>query len=228
MDNLTDTAIAAVKERRDQVRGSNQANMEVPQPELAGAAMTSTTGNKGEGTSNRRVLQAAIAILRQGEEMLTALTGDVYTRRIPAVFQGSIGGHYRHCLDHFSSLLRGVSEGWVDYDNRERDQKLETLPEMANSLTRNLRKAIEGLRPEQLEAPVIARCEVSYEKGDSPPTTSTLGRELVYVIAHAIHHYALISVMARLMDAKLPEHFGVAPSTVVHLRTMQQTASTHG
>ena len=39
---------------------------------------------------------------------------------------------------------------------------------------------------------------------------------MVYAIAHAIHHYALISVMSRLMDANLPEHFGVAPSTVAH------------
>ena len=28
--------------------------------------------------------------------------------------------------------------------------------------------------------------------------------------------YALISVMARLMEVKLPAHFGVAPSTVAH------------
>jgi len=30
---------------------------------------------------------------------------------------------------------------------------------------------------------------------------STIARELVYCIAHAIHHYALIAIMARLMDA---------------------------
>ena len=47
-------------------------------------------------------------------------------------------------------------------------------------------------------------------------TGSTFGRELVYAIAHAIHHYALISIMAGLMGAKLPKHFGVAPSTVAH------------
>ena len=47
-------------------------------------------------------------------------------------------------------------------------------------------------------------------------TGSTFGRELVYAIAHAIHHYALISVMARLLDVRLPPHFGIAPSTVAH------------
>jgi hypothetical protein len=57
---------------------------------------------------------------------------------------------------------------------------------------------------------------VSYAQGHSPLTGSTFGRELVYCIAHAIHHYALISIMARLMEVKLPEHFGFAPSTVAH------------
>ena len=67
---------------------------------------------------------------------------------------------------------------------------------------------------------VLAGCEVSYEPGNSPVTQSSLGRELVYAIAHGIHHYALISVMARLLNAELPPHFGVAPSTVAHQRNV--------
>ena len=67
-----------------------------------------------------------------------------------------------------------------------------------------------------------ARCEVSYAHGDSPVTGSTFGREMVYAIAHAIHHYALISIMARLMEVSLPEHFGVAPSTVAQQKATGQ------
>jgi uncharacterized damage-inducible protein DinB len=84
------------------------------------------------------------------------------------------------------------------------------------ALTQELRAQLEQLRPGTVERPIRARCEVSYAHGDSSITDSTFGRELVYAIAHAIHHYALISVMARLMEVKLPEQFGVAPSTVAH------------
>src|SRR5881296_2492482 len=164
----------------------------------------------------RRIVNAAIAILDQGEDLLRALSAETYTRRVPLAFNACIGGHYRHCLDHFTSLLRGLDADEVDYDHRERDARIESQPDFALALTQQMRAQLERLPRGALDAPVRARCEVSYAHGDSPVTGSTFGRELVYAIAHAIHHYALISVMARLMDAQLPEHFGVAPSTVAH------------
>jgi hypothetical protein len=163
-----------------------------------------------------RIVNAAVAILAQGEDLLRALSADLYTRRVPLAFNACIGGHYRHCLDHFTSLLRGLDADEVDYDHRERDARIESQPDFALMLTQQMRAQLERLPLGALDAPVRARCEVSYAHGDSPVTGSTFGREMVYAIAHAIHHYALISVMARLMDAKLPEHFGIAPSTVAH------------
>ena len=164
----------------------------------------------------RRIVNAAIAILAQGEDLLCALSADLYTHRVPLAFNVCIGGHYRHCLDHFTSLLRSLDADEVDYDHRERDVRIESQPDFALALTQQMRAQLERLPFGALDAPVRARCEVSFAHGDSPVTGSTFGREMVYAIAHAIHHYALISVMARLMDAKLPEHFGVAPSTVAH------------
>ena len=165
-----------------------------------------------------RVREAAVMILGQGEALLLTLTTASYVRKVPAVFNASMGGHYRHCLDHFSSLLDGLGLGlgWVDYDHRERDGRVEGDPGFALELTRRLRHQVEQLPLGFLDAPVRARCEVSYEHGNSPVAMSTAGRELVYCIAHAIHHYALISVMARLLEVALPGHFGVAPSTVAH------------
>ena len=165
---------------------------------------------------SRRILDAAIAILAQGEDLLCALSAEDYTRRVLLAFNGCIGGHYRHCLDHFTSLLRGLDADEVDYDHRERDARIESQPGFALTLTREMRAQLEQLPLGAFDAPVRARCEVSYAHGDSPVTGSTFGREMVYAIAHAIHHYALISIMAGLMGAKLPKHFGVAPSTVAH------------
>jgi uncharacterized damage-inducible protein DinB len=164
----------------------------------------------------RRIVGAAIAILAQGEDLLNALSKESYTRRVPLAFNACIGGHYRHCLDHFTSFLRALDADEVDYDHRERDERIESQPDFALALTQQMRAQLERLPLGALATPVRARCEVSYAHGESPVTGSTFGREMVYAIAHAIHHYALISVMARLMDAKLPEHFGVAPSTVAH------------
>lgn len=164
----------------------------------------------------QRTLAAGIDILIQGEDLLQSLSAENYTRRVPAVFNATIGGHYRHCLDHFTRLLDALDADEVDYDHRERDPRLETQPQFALLLTAQIRRTLQQLWPHTLCVEVKTRCEVSYVRGDSPVTRSTLARELVYCIAHAIHHYALISVMARLMEVKLPEHFGVAPSTVAH------------
>jgi hypothetical protein len=163
-----------------------------------------------------RILHAAVEILTQGEDLLRALTAENFTRKVPIVFNASIGGHYRHCLDHFTSLLLALDADEVDYDHRKRDPRIETQPDSALTLTAEMRRTLQQLTPDTLCTEVKARCEVSYAHGNSPVTRSTLARELVYCIAHAIHHYALISVMARLMEVKLPEHFGVAPSTVAH------------
>ena len=43
----------------------------------------------------RRIVYAAVAILAQGEDLLRALSADLYTRRVPLAFNACIGGHYR-------------------------------------------------------------------------------------------------------------------------------------
>ena len=178
-------------------------------------------GDSGSPTNHsRRILAAAVGLLRQGEDLLSTLGPDRYAQKVRVAFNGSIGGHYRHCLDHFASLLAGLEGGLVDYDHRERDVRLEADPERAREVTRNVRERLEALEPEQLHTPVWSRCEVSYVAGASPLTRSTLGRELVYVIAHGIHHYALIAVMAQVLEIPLPAQFGVAPSTLEHQRSV--------
>ena len=95
----------------------------------------------------RRILDAAVAILAQGEDLLCALSAESYTRRVPAAFNACIGGHYRHCLDHFTSLLRGLDADEVDYDHRDRDLRIESTPP-----ARHTGRAGEGALRGQLRA----------------------------------------------------------------------------
>jgi uncharacterized damage-inducible protein DinB len=46
---------------------------------------------------------------------------------------------------------------------------------------------------------------------------TTVGRELVFVLSHTVHHNALIAVMARTLGVSVPDRFGYAPSTLAHL-----------
>jgi hypothetical protein len=69
--------------------------------------------------------------------------------------------------------------------------------------------------------PLAVTCKTSYASSGSQQSPSTVGREIMYSVAHAVHHYALIGIMAGLMGIPLPAGFGVAPSTIKH---HQQTA----
>lgn len=184
--------------------------------DMASAASGLEPAPAAAAADARRILAAADEILAQGESLLAALSDELYARPLAVAFNASIGGHYRHCLDHFVSWFGGRAGASVDYDHRARDPRVEQDAGFALGLTRQLRDALAAVRPAELSREASARCEVSYLAGDSPVTRSSLARELVYVIAHAIHHYALISVMARLLAVELPVRFGVAPSTVAH------------
>ncbi len=193
-------------------------------PHCKPADPTQPTSRDVAPSDSERVLSAALELLAQGEALLAAIEDSRYQTRVALAFNGTIGGHYRHCLDHFHSVVRGLETGLVDYDDRERDPRIETEPTQALAATQRLMASLGRLDAERLTKFVRVRCEVSYEHGDSPVTASTLARELAYAVAHAIHHHALISVMARLQNVALPPTFGVAPSTVAHQRRIGTAA----
>ena len=45
-------------------------------------------------------------------------------------------------------------------------------------------------------------------------TTTSVLRELEFLLSHTIHHYALVAVMARIQGCEPGPTFGVAPSTL--------------
>jgi uncharacterized damage-inducible protein DinB len=178
-----------------------------------------STGQAGQADP-RRLLAAALGFLQQGLDLLDQLEPESYSRPHPAVYEASIGGHYRHGLDHFVSLLRAMESGLVDYDRRDRDPRVEQELETAQSSTRIVRSELQRWDSSVLEREVRVRCSVSDCNPEPPLTRSTLGRELAYAITHGIHHYAMIGVIARLEDLPLPAGFGVAPSTTLHRRAL--------
>lgn len=93
---------------------------------------------------------------------------------------------------------------------------------MALEATRRIWTALQTMEAGAMDRAISTRCAVSYREGESPVTRSSLARELVYAVTHGIHHFALISVMARLLDATLPPEFGVAPATVAHQKATLQ------
>jgi len=165
------------------------------------------------------LVQSVIETLNQGEQLLQDISDDVYAQKVPTAFNASIGGHYRHCLDHFRSLLDAAAGGDLNYDHRERGTLIESDRFAALNATRELREGYEQLDPVLLQRPLTVTCKTSYASSGSQASPSTVGREIMYSVAHAVHHYALIGVMGGLLGVELPAGFGVAPSTLKHQAT---------
>jgi len=174
---------------------------------------------------DRELIQSVLEILRQGERLLAELADEDYTRTVAVAFNASIGGHYRHGLDHFRILLDAARAGDLNYDHRERGTLVETDRFAALNATRELSHGYAKLDPVCLARPLTVTCKTSYATTGSQASPSTVGREIMYAVAHAVHHYALIGMMGGILGLRLPAGFGVAPSTLKYQQEAACTAS---
>jgi hypothetical protein len=169
--------------------------------------------------TSRVLVQSVEDVLLQGLELLESVGGETYRRILPTPYSASIGKHYRHVLDHFTSLARGLQASVINYDERPRDVMLENFVEIAKDATISL---IEELANSDLDP--SAPCSVTYSVGyheDQPiHICSTVGREISYCVSHAIHHFAIIRLVCAELGVTLPVEFGVAPSTLKHRATV--------
>lgn len=162
----------------------------------------------------QNVLKCSMTVtLQQGVKLLNGLSGDQYIETVPSAFHSCIGNHYRHSLEHFEAILPGDRPGWVDYDARKRDARVETDISAALARTEQLLERAAELQADSLEDGVRVRCGVGPDE-ESPVVGSTLGREIMYAVIHAVHHYAIIRMMCNQLGVEQPEGFGVAPSTL--------------
>jgi hypothetical protein len=166
--------------------------------------------------SANAILQAGNEILMQAEQLLDLVDDASYSEPVEAAFNATLGAHMRHCIDHFTSFLAGVAETRINYDHRERDTKLETERSFARERIGDIRDSLARLTPASLNRASSVTCKVRYAGEFSQSAVTTFGRELMYVVAHAMHHFALMRIMGSLLKLDLPSDFGVAPSTLAH------------
>lgn len=166
--------------------------------------------------NGRKLIRDLIATLQQGAELVSAVADEVYAEGIAELSASSIGAHYRHHLDHVRSVVVGLKSGVVDYDDRVRGTDIEFDRDVALAATGELIGALERICADDL----TAQCTVlqrSCAGGTSrPESPATMMRELAFLQSHAIHHYALIGLVARIKGVTVPDGFGLMPSTITY------------
>ncbi len=124
----------------------------------------------------------------------------------------SVGQHVRHTLEFYQCLLG--ADDLVNYDLRKRDILIESSPDHALAVLREIQQQLHEVlenRSLQLVAEVSSK-EASFQ------LPSSFARELFYVLEHAIHHMALIRVLIKDQqpDFEIADVFGVAYSTLAY------------
>ena len=160
------------------------------------------------------LIVASQDVLLQGLSLLFKIWDATYSRVAEAPYSASIGGHYRHILEHFQGLVRGIRSGEINYDARERNPRLETEVTYATIATCDVLRAIKNYTEESLARPCKVVNSVSYGLGATSEMESNIGRELAYCVGHAIHHYAIVRLICSHLGVEVPKEFGIAPSTL--------------
>jgi uncharacterized damage-inducible protein DinB len=138
-----------------------------------------------------------------------------YTAPARGRFSGAIGSHVRHCLDHVRALIDSTLTGMCTYDRRVRGTPVETCRFAAIACLTDLQDELRQLAETDLERPVTVETQVDIG-GSVVLTTSTLGRELMFVVSHTIHHNALVTQLLETRGVSIARGFGVAPATPIH------------
>ncbi len=166
--------------------------------------------------------RAAIALLDQARRVIESLDDHCYTAPSGRIAGGTIGKHFRHCLDHFAAALWPLASGAggsaqevIDYDHRDRNVPMETDRQVAINEIRSVREAIRRTSEADMPRRVVVRVMLTSD-GQEADLPSTFGRELAFAAHHAIHHHAMIKSIAEEFGAALPPEFGKAPATLAY------------
>jgi len=149
-----------------------------------------------------------LAACREARAFVERLTPAQYAA--PVNGHSSIGAHMRHCIDHFLCFFRGLSDGEVDYDSRDRSADLELSREVFFKACDLVERELAGLG--DLERAVRVR-QIPAPGAASIAVESSIERELIFLSSHCIHHMALMAILAEIQGAAVRGEAGVAYST---------------
>lgn len=163
-----------------------------------------------------------ISNLMDIKDLLKGLSQEQYNRKLEIITNASIGQHVRHILEFYQCLFKGELNKKINYDDRQRDIKLETDIHFAS---KTIDEIVNELLDIKNDFQVTFVANYSTSQNHSPVfIQSSFYRELAYNLEHSIHHQALIKVAITEMEltSLVKNTFGYAPSTIRHIKICAQ------
>ncbi len=163
--------------------------------------------------------QSTINILQQVADLVQQIDDNHYSEQLDLLSKNTIAKHVRHILELYVQLIAGLPQNEINYDKRERNLLLEHNKNYTIDFINDLKTAILNLETEQEILPLR-----TFIQNEELVVNTTLERELVYNIEHAIHHMAIMQIACNhcFKYVILDKNFGVAYATVQYNNTCAQ------
>lgn len=157
-----------------------------------------------------------ISILNQLSETILCLSSEEYSRKLDAYGGSTVGMHCRHIVEFVDCVLNPSDESCVCYDHRSRDEALESSPHMLAKKIEGLHTILQNIDEAELSRPLRLVGTYGFRQEEDYRVSTSLRREIIYNIEHAIHHMAMIKIGLRLSfpHVVVSDDFGKAHSTV--------------
>lgn len=169
-----------------------------------------------QNTSAAALWQYNAALLAQAATMITRLGAEADAG---FVYASAVGPHLRHIVEHYLALVNAlkVDDRCICYDARNRDLRIQTDPSATLSALQELHESFAALAQDQslgLQTPLVTKL-LAGARGEIELTVeSTLGRELLFLSSHTVHHFAPLGQYCRSAGVELGHGFGKAPATM--------------
>lgn len=163
--------------------------------------------------------QNAVVILNQIANLVIQINEEHYAKQLPLLNNNTIAKHIRHILELYVQLISGIENNEVNYDKRERNLIIEHNKTYTLDFINELIDKVNSINiiDEEIYLNTLINQEEILVK-------SSIERELVYNIEHAIHHMAILQIACKhsFDYIKLDENFGVAYATIQYKNTCAQ------
>ena len=173
------------------------------------------------------LVNANIEYLKQAITLIDSLKDGQYSKNGGDFYQSGVGKHMRHLLDHYTRFLE-ITDGNIDYDARKRDPKIETDCGYTCNYCEKLIGGFSELPEEAAWIDSSVRIRSNEVEQRNPWSTSTIKRELQFLISHTVHHFALIKIILNTEGIETPREFGIAPSTLAFEKSQATLAEAQG
>ncbi len=162
---------------------------------------------------SHKLITANLAVISQLTDALYQLDDLRLTTRPKGEDKGTIGMHFRHVIEFYQELIRTMKADSVEqlcYDKRKRNLELETSSEGSIRVLEEIAINIQTYTSE--DKPLIMQSVLTAGQ-PMVEFPTTFYRELHYVMEHAVHHMAIIKMLAEQMGISLDSNFGIAAAT---------------